>query len=170
MHVEYLADHAAVIPTLARWHHEEWSYLNPGRPLEDRISQLQAQTRPKQVPTAFVALSEGTLVGSASLVGHDMDTRMELTPWLASVYVAPEHRRHGYGSALVRRVVEEAETLGIKTLYLFTPDRETFYSRMGWQVLDRTDYRGHSIVIMSIKPSRQSTVASRPSSGPQPTR
>ena len=71
------------------------------------------------------------MVGSASLIAQDMDTRPELSPWLASVYVAAEHRRQGIGSALVRRVAQEAAALGVETLYLFTPDQEHFYARLG---------------------------------------
>ena len=56
----------------------------------------------------------------------------------------------GVGSALVRRVVEEARALGVKTLYLYTPDRERFYARTGWSVLERTEYMGVKVVIMSI--------------------
>jgi hypothetical protein len=34
MQIGYLADHQEFIPTLARWHHEEWAYLRPGDSLE----------------------------------------------------------------------------------------------------------------------------------------
>ena len=37
-----------------------------------------------------------------------MDTRKELSPWLASVFVAPEFRKWGIGSKLVLHVMEQA--------------------------------------------------------------
>ena len=79
-----------------------------------------------------------------------MDTRPELSPWLASVYVAADHRRQGIGSALVRRVAEEAASLGVEALYLFTPDQERFYARLGWTVLERCTYRGYPQVVMTL--------------------
>jgi GNAT superfamily N-acetyltransferase len=52
------------------------------------------------------------------LVAHDMDTRMDLSPWLAGVFVAPHHRRRGVGAALVQRIIDEATGLGVEQLYL----------------------------------------------------
>lgn len=150
MHISYLAEHPHLIPTLAEWHHAEWAHLNPGDTVEARISRMQSLLAKEQVPTAFVALEGETLLGSASLIDNDMDTRKDLRPWLASVYVAPEFRDRGVGSALVQRVVDEARALAVETLYLFTPDRESLYARMGWLVIERTEYRGEQVVVMEL--------------------
>lgn len=150
--IEYLADYDELLPVLAGWHHGEWGYLHLGDTAEKRAERMKAHLGVKQVPTTFVALADGEPVGSASLVGYDMEGREDLTPWLASVYVVPEYRRRGVASALVKRVVEEARTLDIETLYLFTWERERLYTRLGWSVLERTEYKREQIVIMSIKP------------------
>ncbi len=150
--IEYLVDYGELLSVLAGWHHGEWGYLHPGDTVEKRAERMKAHLGVKQVPTTFVALTDGEPVGSASLVGYDMESREDLTPWLASVYVVPEYRRRGVGSALVKRVVEEARTLDIETLYLFTWGRERLYARLGWSVLERTEHKGEQIVIMSIKP------------------
>ncbi len=76
---------------------------------------------------------------------------MDLTPWLAGLYVAPEHRREGIGSALVARVVGEARGLGLHRLYLYTPDQECFYARLGWWVVDKCEHRGESVVVMALQ-------------------
>lgn len=161
MHIDYLADHPGFIPTLARWHHEQWKHLDPGGSVEQRIAQLQAHLRKRQIPTTFVAvsLSDGPgserdrveVLGSASLIAHDMDTHPELSPWLASVFVAPEQRGQGIGTALVRRVIQEAEALGVAQLYLFTtPDKHGFYARLGWSLIERTRYRGYQQIVMVL--------------------
>jgi N-acetylglutamate synthase-like GNAT family acetyltransferase len=155
MQIGYLADHPAFIPTLAQWHHAQWSYLSPGSTLERRTAHLQGQLGKMQIPTTFVAYNTTEtdaeiVIGSASLIAQDMDTRPELSPWLASVYVAAARRRQGIGSALVRRVVEEAAALNVKTLHLFTPDRESFYARLGWSVIERCTYRGYPQVVMAL--------------------
>jgi GNAT superfamily N-acetyltransferase len=144
-------DHPELIPTLARWHHAQWSYLDVGLTAEQRASRLGAHLGRTQIPTTFVALSGKTLIGSASLIAQDMDTRMDLSPWLASVYVAPEHRRQGVGTALVQRVAQEAASLQVVEIYLFTPDKEQFYARRGWSVVERTLYRGYRVVVMSLR-------------------
>ncbi len=151
MRIEYLGDNAALITTLAQWHYEEWRYLNPNTPIERYIARLQSHLGRKRIPTTFVALSGGILMGSSSLVAYDMDIRMDLSPWLASLYVTPLYRRRGVGSALVHRVIKEADALGVETLYLFTPDREGFYIRLGWSTVERVEYRGYEVVIMALE-------------------
>ena len=151
MKIEYLADHPDRLETLALWHHEEWHDLNPGDTVAQRRARMRAHLAKRQIPTTFVALDGDTLLGSACLLADDMHQHRDLTPWLASVFVAPEHRGGGVGRALVGRVVEEARALGVETLYLYTPDRERFYARMGWSALERTEYMGVKVVIMSIR-------------------
>lgn len=149
MHIGYLADHPELIPVLARWHHEEWAYLRPGDSVAARAARLRGACGRGEIPTVFAAFSETSLLGSAMLVAHDMDTRMDLTPWLAGVFVAPDGRCKGIGTALVGRVVECAARLGVSRLYLYTPSAERLYSRLGWLVVERTRYRGVEVVVMS---------------------
>ncbi len=150
MRIEYLADFPDFIPTLARWHHRQWSHYNPGDTEQGRAERMRQDLGRRQIPTTFVALAGETLLGSASLVEHDMHDRRELSPWLASVFVAPTHRRQGVGSRLVERVVAEAGALGVKRLYLFTPDREAWYASLGWSLVERTSYMDHPAVIMCL--------------------
>ncbi len=75
---------------------------------------------------------------------------MDLSPWLASVYVPVEQRKRGFGSVLVRYVVQEACKRGYRTLYLYTPGREEFYAQLGWSLIERTEYHGHDVSIMTI--------------------
>jgi predicted N-acetyltransferase YhbS len=74
---------------------------------------------------------------------------MDMSPWLAGVFVAPSHRRQGIGRALVWRGLEEARNLGLRRLYLYTPNSEGFYSNLGWLAIERTTYRDVNVVIMS---------------------
>ena len=150
MKIEYLVDYADRLETLAGWHHGEWSHLNPGDTLEKRVIRVREHLGRRQIPTTFIALDGETLLGSACLLADDMHQFRDLTPWLASVFVAPERRSRGAGSAVVERVVEEARSLGVRTLYLYTPDRESFYARTGWIVHERTEYLGIDVVIMQL--------------------
>jgi len=80
-----------------------------------------------------------------------MDTRSEFTPWLVSDFVAPTYRNRGVGSSLVRHVMQQASDAGIEKLYLFTPDRASFYEKLGWQILNVELYRGHGVTVMFAK-------------------
>ena len=142
-----LKDKPELLETLARWHQAEWSYLNPGETLEQRISRMQPFLNDKLIPSTYIAF-DNILYGSAAIVDSDMDNRPELSPWLASVFVKPEHRNKGIGSALVRHVMQQAKLSNIEKLYLYTPDREAFYHRLGWKRIDTEHYHGHEVVIM----------------------
>ena len=120
----------------------------PDVTFEALVSEFEERTVDHKIPETFVAVKDTKLVGMASIVKHDMSTRKDLSPWLAAVYVAPEFRNRGIGSRLVRTVMQEADTLGLEMLYLFTPNRIRFYSRLGWKVLEYTRYRGENVAIM----------------------
>jgi predicted N-acetyltransferase YhbS len=111
MQIQYLADHPAHISELARLHFEEWSYSYPGESLEGRTARLRSSFGRNAIPSVVVALEDEELLGSAMLVAHDMDSRPQLTPWLAGVFVKPHCRGKGIGSALVRRIEAEARSL-----------------------------------------------------------
>jgi N-acetylglutamate synthase-like GNAT family acetyltransferase len=96
----------------------------------------------------FVALIAGQVVGTASLVTYDMSTRRDLSPWLAAVYIKSDCRRKGLGSQLVQAVMDEAAQLELERFYLFTPNQVPFYARLGWQVLEETEYRSEQITVM----------------------
>lgn len=138
------------IPTLAAWHHEQWSHLYPGISVEQRIERMKRYLGDEPIPTMYVWVDDGEVLGSAALVASDMDTRPELTPWLASVYVSDAHRRRGIGAALVRAVMAQARELGSPELFLFTPDKEDFYAGLGWRTLAKEPYRGEPVTVMTI--------------------
>ena len=90
---------------------------------------------PDQLPIAWVAHANGQLLGTAALRVHDLEGREDLTPWLGGVFVGSQFRRRGIGAALCATVEEAARSRGIQTLYLFTLDKQAWYSRQGWRVL-----------------------------------
>jgi predicted N-acetyltransferase YhbS len=147
--IELLADRPEFIPTLAEWHFREWAYLRPGDSVANRIRLLHDRSNRTELPITFIATAGPELLGSAMLIHHEMDTRPQLTPWLAGVFVAPAHRRRGIGRALAEHVITEAAALGFATVYLFTPSAEHFFSRLGWSIVEHTTYRDTDVAIMS---------------------
>ncbi len=148
MKIENLADHTDVIPTLARWFYHEWSYLHPERTYTDIVRLLGERARADSIPMALVAFDGSELLGTVSLKIHDMDTRLDLTPWLAGLYVTVARRRQGVGAALVSAIETKTRDLGMERLYLYTPESEQFYSKLGWHVKERTDYHGYAVTVM----------------------
>jgi GNAT superfamily N-acetyltransferase len=144
-----LREHQHHIPQLALWHHGQWAALNPGETLDGRRKRLEGHARNADLPMTWLALDGGVLLGSASLVQSDMEIRPELGPWLASVFVDPEQRGRHIGSLLVEHVAQEARARGFAELYLFTPDRQKFYERLGWR--HREAVRYHETLVSLMK-------------------
>lgn len=148
MKIEYLADHKEVIPTLAQWSFEEWAYLHPGRTIEDVERLIAERANKTKIPIALVAFENKELLGTICIKMHDMETRLDLTPWLAGLYVAKPWRRRGVGSALVKAIEIKALEFAIEKLYLYTPESENFYSRLGWRVKEKIGYHSYPVTIM----------------------
>jgi predicted N-acetyltransferase YhbS len=146
--IEYLADHPTAAPVLAAWHHHEWADLLPGWSLEESLAELRTHTGRRQVPTTFVAVVEGRVVGSASLLTADLDGWERLSPWLASVYVLPEWRGRGIGRRLATRAVQEARALGIAAVYLWTAGQREYYARLGWEFFEWAQCHGRQVAVM----------------------
>jgi N-acetylglutamate synthase-like GNAT family acetyltransferase len=153
MKIENLADHPEALPILAEWQHKEWGHVRPGDTVEKRMARLERFSQRDRIPMTVVALEGGEVRGSASLIEHDMETRMELTPWLAGVYVGEEFRRLGIGARLVRGIMSDAAKLNVPLLYLYTLHSEQWYASLGWTLLERTTYRGYDCVIMTFEPT-----------------
>ena len=81
----------------------------------------------------FVATASGCDVGLVRSMAHDHFTD---AGYLISMWVAPEARRHGIGSALVDAVVHWARTQGLNRLLLDVGERNTpaiaLYTRRGF--------------------------------------
>lgn len=148
MNIAYLADHTEVIPILAQWFYKEWAYLHPGKTLADVEQLIGERINTNKIPLALVAFDNRELLGTVCLKVHDMDTRLDLSPWLAGLYVSAPWRRQGIGATLVSAIEKEARELGVERLYLHTPESETFYSKLGWQVKERPQYHGYPVSLM----------------------
>jgi N-acetylglutamate synthase-like GNAT family acetyltransferase len=72
-----------------------------------------------------------------------------MVSWLAAVYVSADHREKGIGSKLVGAIEEIATSLRIARLYLWTPDKEHFYSRLGWSAIERPVHLRQNVVLMT---------------------
>jgi predicted N-acetyltransferase YhbS len=148
MRIEYLADHEDAIPELAEWFYREWSYLYPGKTLRDVRKAIAERTNKESIPIALVALEGAAVIGTICLKTLDMDTRSDLSPWLAGLYVSQPWRGRHVGTALVSAIEEKATALGVRRLYLYTPDAERFYSRLAWHTREITEYRGTRVTVM----------------------
>ena len=150
LHIAALREQPEHIDQVIDWHFAEWGHHHPGQTREDRRRDILATElgEPGDIPCMFLGTLDGVPVGTAALIECDLSHRRDLRPWLASVYVAVEHRGAGHGSALVRRVMDYAASLDESPVYLFTPDAVPFYERLGWIRQEPEDWNGTAVEVM----------------------
>ena len=133
--VSPLIEHPEYVPQLAQWLFEQWDSILGEETPEARIKKLRAHMNRDQLPIAWVAHANGQLLGTAVLRVHDLEGREDLTPWLGGVFVGSHFRRQGIGVALCATVEDQARAREVSTLYLFTLDKQAWYSGLGWTVI-----------------------------------
>jgi GNAT superfamily N-acetyltransferase len=134
------------LATVAGWLHRQW-WAADGWTLEATTEWLAAALGPA-APLTLVAEQDGVPLGTATLDTEDLDSRPDLSPWLASVLVTPPARRQGVATALLRAIEDRARALGHAKLWLYTPDKAQFYAMRGWREAGPELWRDRPVTLM----------------------
>jgi predicted N-acetyltransferase YhbS len=149
MVVRYLSERPDKLPTVARWLFEQFGHLSPGASIERSERRMAERLSAEGCPVAFVCLDGEVPTGTASLVMNDLEERPHLSPWLAGLYVEPTYRRRGIGAELVHATLNHAKRCGYDHLYLFTPNKQSFFTRLGWRQFERLTHHSVDVSVMS---------------------
>ncbi|KPB04140.1 GNAT family N-acetyltransferase [Bacillus sp. CHD6a] len=109
---------------------QQWGSEENFKFYEDAI--LHSATTSSDIPRFYVAVEEGEIIGTYAILRNDLNSRQDLCPWLACLYVAEKHRGKGIGAKLLDHGLSEAAEKGYENLYL-TTDLENYYERYGWK-------------------------------------
>ena len=144
----YLADQPELLPVLTDWFYDEWGRSDPNSSQERMRRILGEHLNRDIIPLTIVLLRGSHPIASASLKIREMETHPKYLNWLGGVFVLPEYRQQGIGSKLVDYTASEAKRLKVNELYLYTRNHEQFYTRLGWQVIERPVYEGRIAIVM----------------------
>jgi N-acetylglutamate synthase-like GNAT family acetyltransferase len=150
VNISYLADHPEFIETLASSIYAHWRPILSEETLDSRISKLKAHLSRDRFPIALVAHDRKNVYGTAALRMHDLPGREDISPWLGGLFVEQSFRGRGIGAALCS-VIEELSKreFNISTLYLFTLDKQGWYQKLGWSLVESCLWLGREGDIMS---------------------
>ncbi len=112
-----------------------WKHDFPEDTLQTYLDMFTATgTYANRLVEVFAALNQADeLLGLATLVDDDeLPGAIEPGPWLAAVFVVPEARKLGVGSALINHVVSRSRELGYSEMFLYTEDQQEWYQKRGW--------------------------------------
>ena len=109
---------------------------------EQELRSLELFASDQSHGVALVAKADGEPVGTCILAESEIEPNHDVSPWLAGLFVVPEYRGKGVGAALVRAIEDQARQRELSRVYLYTTHAVGFYKRLGWKVMDRTNWQG----------------------------
>lgn len=104
------------LPLLRKWFLEKWGRVDP-------------------FDFALLAVDGEKLAGGLVFTTYPVSDDEERGLWINALYIVPEYRGEGIGSALIIEAETEALRMGYKELFVFT-DIPRLYLKSGWLLID----------------------------------
>ena len=108
---------------------EQWGNESNYKFYEDCM--IHSGKDPSSLPIFYVALENDVIIGTYALLRNDINSRQDLFPWLACLYVDPAFRGNSIGKQLLEHGLHVTAKLGHEKLYL-SSDLEGYYEQYGW--------------------------------------
>lgn len=126
-----------------------------GHPLERITTGLAAMMKGERIPFAIVAHEGDEYFGSTLGIESDLAERPQYSPWVAAVWVEPQHRLKQVGRALVGHAATTCFGRGFRRAYLCSAaTRRNFYTHQGWVPIEENVGEHRQIVyVMEASPS-----------------
>ena len=147
--ISHLADVPFFRDELAALHAAEWKHLYADWDVQNALAEFLNQKADGSLPATLVLHEGMELLGSVSVVFGDCPARLDLNPWLASLYVVPQRRGRGHGLELVQAAIELAAAAGAKRLHVFTESAEKLFESCGFEIMERTMLQDMPITVLA---------------------
>lgn len=151
MHIEPLLAHRQRVDELAELLHQEWGAFAQWSNRDAISRRLAERSEPgHHRGIVLLALSpQRQILGTASLTLYELADKPERQYWLSEVFTHPQHRGQGIARSLIARCIEHGRSQGIDELYLYTPDQQALYQKLGWHPLEQRRVAGETVTVMS---------------------
>lgn len=142
-----LTDYPHFADVCAAWAFGQWGSQRGGT-LERTRHRFALCSKPSEDFLTLLMIDGDRPLGMASLWPSDDHHRMDLSPWLAGVFVHPDHRRQGIAQRLEQAIVSAAQQRGHPVLHLITDHSEALYAGWDWQTIEHRQQYGGEVVVM----------------------
>jgi GNAT superfamily N-acetyltransferase len=116
----------------AKYIHSKWGNETNYQLYEDSIFGCVSTNEP--VPCWYLLEEDNQIIGCIGLIDHDFISRIDLSPWLCSLYIEKNHRGKALGLLLIEQVKKDAAQKGFKKVYLCT-ELSSFYEKYGFHYI-----------------------------------
>jgi N-acetylglutamate synthase-like GNAT family acetyltransferase len=69
---------------------------------------------------------------------HDLDSRPDIYPWLANLFVDEDYRLQGVATGLINQAINQSKKIGLKELYLYTK-YTNLYEKFGFEFVEEVE-------------------------------
>ena len=146
--LDFLDGNSPEAAELARIHALEWQHLYREWDEKKALEEFCSQGTDGSLPATLILREDERFVGSVSVVRDDCEAMRDVGPWLASLYVMPGDRGHGYGSRLVAAAIALAKRNEAATLYVFTESAGKLFLRHGFVQFADAVTNGRAVTIL----------------------
>ena len=129
MRIIGLRENPEYLDTAIQYIYSKWGNVNNYVTYHDCIE--HSINVESALPRWYLLEDEGEIIGCAGLIINDYISRMDLCPWISSIFIEESRRGNALGSTLIDHVKDDAKKAGFSKLYLAT-DHTGYYEKYGF--------------------------------------
>jgi predicted N-acetyltransferase YhbS len=149
MRIEPLAQHRDLIPVVVEQLYAEWHDFAPWSVPAAITERFLNSSSGVTFPYSVVAISDaGEFMGTGSIKLKELPSHPDKRHWLGEVFVPASLRGQGIATSMIEAIVEYSIQQVVPVLYLYTPDQQAFYSRLGWRPCGDDFVNGEPVTLM----------------------
>lgn len=156
MHIKRLMDNPDYLAQTTDLLFKEWSSLPSWSDAQQiRARLIERNSTDNWQITLVVIDTENNVVAAGSLICYELNDNPQRMHWLGEVITRPSHRGKGIGTTLVKRLIKYAYEQNIAELWLYTPDMQPLYRKLGWVDEETRIVAEESVTVMVLNINNQ---------------